>query len=195
VQFNWGASSNAAPLYYQDFYKNVVSHPDRIAIGAIKKGFDDNNASWGANRVTAQQCGRTVLNTAELVSRFFDSSRPLEWLGVPTWNDYEEGSEVETGIDNCYTVSASITGHHLTWELQSASSNPTPATVDHFTVYYADRRSLLYMAQDNIPVNVNSLDLERLVPAGSWNIYVRMVGKPLFMNRISAAVLYSARGR
>ena len=139
--------------------------------------------------MTAQQCGRTLLNTAELVSRFFDSSRPLEWLGVPTWNDYEEGSEVETGIDNCYTVSASITGHHLTWESQSASSNPTPATVDHFTVYYADRRNLLYMAQDNIPVNVNSLDLERLVPAGSWNIYVRMVGKPLFMNRISAAVL------
>jgi hypothetical protein len=36
AQFNWGASSNAAPVYYQDFYKNAVSHPDKIAIGAIK---------------------------------------------------------------------------------------------------------------------------------------------------------------
>lgn len=195
AQFNWGSSSNAAPVYYQDFYQNAVAHPEKIAMGAIKKGFDDNNASWGTNRVTAQQCGRTLLNTADLISRYYNSARQLEWLGVPTWNDYEEGSEVETGIDNCFTVSASITGHRLAWELQSSSSYATPATIAHFTVYYADKNNLLYLARDNIPVNTNSLDLNGLVPAGTWNIYVRMVGKPLFMNRISAAVPYSNRGR
>jgi hypothetical protein len=195
AQFNWGASSNSAPVYYHDFYKNAVAHPDKIAIGAIKKGFDDNNASWGTNRVTAQQCGRTLLNTADLISRYYNSGRQLEWLGVPTWNDYEEGSEVETGIDNCYTISASISGHRLTWELQPASSYATRTTVDHFTVYYADRNNLLYVGRDNIPANASSLDLDDLVPPGASNIYVRMVGKPLFINRISGAVLYSNRGR
>ncbi len=41
-----------------DFYENAVKHPDKVAIGAIKKGFDDNNASWSENRVTAQQSVR-----------------------------------------------------------------------------------------------------------------------------------------
>jgi hypothetical protein len=195
AQFNWGASTHAAPVYYQDFYKNAIAHPDKIAIGAIKKGFDDNNASWGTNRVTAQQCGRTLLNTADLISHYYNSERQLQWLGVPTWNDYEEGSEVETGIDNCYRIAASISGHRLIWELQPASSYATLATADHFTVYYADRNNLLYLARDDIPVNANSLDLDRMVPAGRWKIYVRMVGKPLFMSQISAAVLFRNRGR
>src|SRR5205807_2524613 len=99
AQFNWGASSNPKPVYYQDFYKNAVANPDKIAIGAIKKGFDDNNASWGTNRVTAQQCGQTLLNTMDLISNYYNSRHQLEYLGVATWNDYEEGSEVETGID------------------------------------------------------------------------------------------------
>src|SRR5947207_13387895 len=73
AQFNWGASSNPKPVYYQDFYKNAVANPDKIAIGAIKKGFDDNNASWGTNRVTAQQCGQTLLNTMDLISNYYNS--------------------------------------------------------------------------------------------------------------------------
>jgi hypothetical protein len=192
AQFNWGASSNPKPMYYQDFYKNAVANPDKIAIGAIKKGFDDNNASWGTNRVTAQQCGQTLLNSMDLISNYYNSRHQLEYLGVPTWNDYEEGSEMETGIDNCYTVSASISGHKLSWALNASSSYATPATVDHFTVYYGDR-STLYVARDSIPPNTTSIDLARLVPAGNWDIYVRMVAKPLFMNRISDPVIYRSR--
>ena len=192
AQFNWGASSNPKPVYYQDFYKNAVANPDKIAIGAIKKGFDDNNASWGTNRVTAQQCGQTLLNTMDLISNYYNSRHQLEYLGVPTWNDYEEGSEVETGIDNCYTVSASISGHKLSWTLDASSSYATPATIDHFAVYYGDR-STLYVARESIPSDVTSIDLARLVPAGNWDIYVRMVAKPLFMNRISDPVAYRSR--
>jgi len=192
AQFFWGASSNAKPVYYQDFYKNAVANPDKIAIAAIKKGFDDNNASWGTNRVTAQQCGQTLLKTGGLIGNYYDSRRPLEFLGVPTWNDYEEGSEVETGIDNCYTVSTSISGNVVSWSLNAADSYATPATIDHFTVYYGDRHDNLYVVRDNIPVNTTSLELGGF-PPGTWNIYVRMVAKPLFMNRISEAVPYSTR--
>jgi hypothetical protein len=99
---------------------------------------------------------------------------------------------VETGIDNCCMVSASISGHTLNWTLDANSSYATPATIDHFTVYYGDQNTL-YVAKDKIPASATSIDLARLVPAGNWNIYVRMVAKPLFTNRISDPVAYRSR--
>ena len=133
-----------------------------------------------------------LLNTMDLISNYYNSRHQLEYLGVPTWNDYEEGSEVETGIDNCYTISPSISGHKLNWTLNASSSYATPATIDHFTVYYSERDTL-YVAKDNIPASAASVDLSRLVPSGKWDIYVRMVAKPLFMNRISDPVAYRSR--
>jgi hypothetical protein len=35
----------------------------------------------------------------------FGVSNQIPFFAVSTWDDYEEGTEVETGIDNCYTIS------------------------------------------------------------------------------------------
>ena len=96
----------------------VRSHPSQLTIGALWKGFDDNNASWGKNRVIAQQCGQVLLNTAKEISKYFGGSNPqIPYVQVVTWNDYEEGTAVEDGIDNCYTVNASLSGRssHGPW--------------------------------------------------------------------------------
>jgi len=108
---------------------------------------------------------------------------------VVTWNDYEEGTAVEDGIDNCYTLHSSITGSLLTWSLvPSDSTYASTATVHHFTVYYADASGNLYLAASNVSVTANSLDLSSVVPSGTWNIYVEMVGQPLIINRMSNGV-------
>jgi hypothetical protein len=86
-------------------------------------------------------------------------------------------------------VNASLTGSVLSWSL--ISSDPTYAsisTVHHFTVYYADASGNLYLAASNVPVTTNSHDLSSIVPPGTWNIYVEMIGQPLMINRMSNAV-------
>src|SRR5581483_5742064 len=106
-QFWWGSSTSSSPTYLDTFYSAGVAHPSQLTIGALWKGFDDNNASWGRNRVIAQQCGQVLLNTANEISKYFGGSNPqLPYVQVVTWNDYEEGTAVEDGIDNCYTVNA-----------------------------------------------------------------------------------------
>src|SRR5439155_20232300 len=99
---------------------------------------------------------------------------------------------VENRIDHCPTISPSVTGHMLNRTLNTSHSYATPATIHHFTACYSERDTL-YVAKDNIPAIATSIDLARLVPAGNWDIYVRMVAKPLFTNRISDPVAYRSR--
>ena len=42
----------------------------------------------------------------------------------------------------------------------------------------------------NLPTTTNSLDISQVVPLGTWNVYVEMVGQPLIINRMSNAVTY-----
>ena len=189
-QFWWGSVTSASPTYLDTLYSAGLSHPSQLTIGALWKGFDDNSASWGSNRVIAQQCGQVLLKTANEIFKYFGGSNPqIPYVQVVTWNDYEEGTAVEDGIDNCYTVHSSITASLLTWSLvPSDSTYASTATVHHFTVYYADASGNLYLAASNVPVTANSLDLSSVVPPGTWNVYVEMVGQPLIINRMSNAV-------
>jgi len=182
--------TSASPTYLDTLYSAGLSHPSQLTIGTLYKGFDDNNASWSGNRVIAEQCGQVLRKTANEISKYFGGSNPqIPYVQVITWNDYEEGTAVEDGIDNCYTVNASLTGSVLTWSLiPSDSIYASTSTVHHFTVYYADASGNLYLAASNLPVTANTLDLSSLVPPGTWSIYVEMAGQALIINRMSNAV-------
>jgi hypothetical protein len=191
-QFWWGSNTSSSPTYLDNLYNSGLSHPTQLTIGALYKGFDDYNASWSANRVMAQQCGQVLLKTANEIGKYFGGTHPqIPYVQVITWNDYEEGTSVESGIDNCYTVNASLSGSTLTWAL--IASDPTyasTATIHHFSIYYADANQNVYLASDNLSVSSNSFDLSSIVPAGTWTIYVEMVGQPLIINRLSNGATY-----
>lgn len=189
-QFWWGSITSTTPTYLDNFYAAGIAHPSQITVGGLWKGFDDNNASWSGNRVIAQQCGQVLLDTAKEIAKYFNTTNQLPYVQIATWNDYEEGTEVETGIDNCYTVKASISGTQLSWSLAASDTYATSATVHHFNIYYADAAGNFYSAASNVPVTTNTLDLSSL-PSGTWSLYVEMVGQPLFINRVSNAVTFN----
>jgi hypothetical protein len=86
---NWGES------YLEDFYKTMQKHPDKIAVGGAWPGFDDSAAKWGLNRHIESACGKTLDETLNFYQRYYDSSKPLPFLLIETWNDYEEGTAIE----------------------------------------------------------------------------------------------------
>jgi Glycosyl hydrolase family 99 len=90
---NWGEQ------YLDYFYKTMrTKHPDKIAIGGVWPGFDDSGAKWGLNRHMQRACGKTFDQTLHMYDRYYDSTTPLPFLLIETWNDYEEGTAVERGI-------------------------------------------------------------------------------------------------
>ena len=151
-----------------------------------------------------QQCGKTWLDTFSLAGKYYSASKPLEAMQLVTWDDYEEGSELETGIDNHVAISGQLQGSTLHWTValdaaapdecvQAVAGGFDPAsTLDHFTVYVSpsgDGEHLTLVA-DGVPASATSIDLAGKLSAGSWDVFVYATAKPSIRNHLSGAVPY-----
>src|SRR6201993_3050283 len=96
--------------YLTSFYDTGMSTTGAQTVGAVYKGFNDTLASWGSNRVMGQQCGQTWLQTFSEINGLYHSGKQLAALQLVTWNDYEEATEIESGINNCLSVTAAASG-------------------------------------------------------------------------------------
>jgi hypothetical protein len=172
--------------YLTNFYDAGSLHPQLETIGASYKGFNDTLASWGLNRIMTQRCGHTWLQTFAKINSLYNSSNQLDALQLPTWNDYEEGTEVESGIDNCMSVTAGISGNLLQWGVSGYED-----TLDHYVVYIStDGQNL--MALNTMGVGSHSLDLCGYSPQQRhYLLYLQAVGKPSIRNRMSGAISYT----
>ena len=159
-------------------------------MGATYKGFNDTLASWGSGRIMGQQCGQTWIQTFSEINRLYDSEKQLPSLQLVTWNDYEEGTEIESGIENCLALSASVKGNALQWTT-GESAGRTEDTIDHYTAYISsDGKNLMPLA--DLVSGVHSLNLCSFpIPAGSYSLFVQAVGKPDIVNQITGAVTYA----
>jgi hypothetical protein len=102
---NWGGD------YLKDFYKIMDKHPDKIAVGGAWPGFDDSAASWGLNRHIASACGKTFDDTMSMYQKYYDTSQPLPFMLIETWNDYEEGTAIERRTTaECGSKTAPVAG-------------------------------------------------------------------------------------
>ncbi len=178
---NWGQS------YLTNFYQTGMQNPLLHTVGSAKKGFNDTGASWGSYRVVNQNCGQTWLNTFSLIGTLYSGSNQLESVQLVTWNDYEEGSELESGIDSCVLVGASLSGPTLNWSLVGGSES----ILDHYVVFISlDGQNLMPLTQPALGTSSLNLSSYNLA-AGTYTLYVKAVGKPTLSNRMSNPVKYT----
>jgi len=172
--------------YISSFYGTGMTFPSEQTVGATYKGFNDSLASWGMNRIMGQQCGQTWLQTFSDINGLYSSGKQLPDLQLVTWNDYEEGTEIESGIDNCVAVSGAASGNNLQWTVSGNES-----TLDHYTVYIStDGQNL--MSLTDMAAGLHSLNLCGFpIPSGNYTLFVQAVGKASIANQISGAITYS----
>jgi hypothetical protein len=186
--FSWvmPTTPNYGLEYLSSFYQTGLSFPRIETMGATYKGFNDALAGWGSGRAIDQQCGQTWLQTFSQINSTYNSGRQLPYLQLVTWNDYEEGTELESGIDSCFSLEASVSGNTLEW---TTSGNEN--TVDHYAVYSSqDGQKLTPLTQTQ--AGTHSVDLCSLsLPAGNNSLYVQAVAKPMLANRMPAPVSYT----
>lgn len=197
-QLWWGDSAGTTPAYYNTFYAACLAHPSNVCVAMAKKGFDDGigfgGGFTGKNRVQAQRCGQTWLDTANLIGTDgFSSSTQLGYLGVP-YNDYEEGTEVETGIDPCFTASVSVGTSTLSYILSKTDATySTLSTLDRLQVLTCSSTTSCQIASglgSIIPALSGSVSLATL-PPGPQLVCLQAVGKPLIRNVLSNCVSFT----
>lgn len=184
--YGWGPANG---LSYTDYFnKTAGQHPDKVVMADAWKGFNDVLATWSQNRVTDYSCGQTWLNSMAELGKYYSTSNPLPYLQLPTWNDYEEGTSIESGIDNCVTVSAATSGNSLQWTLGGAGLENT---IDHYTAFVStDGENLMPLG--DVPAGTHSLDLSQFnLAGGNYTFYVKAVGKPSLKNQMSNAATYT----
>ena len=157
--------------YLQNFYDSGVGYKGlnanfyaqgKAIMGAGWKGFDKSLGYGGVDpdytSTFSEQCGLTWVNAFSQITaphNDFTSTNPLRLFQVATWNDYDEGTEIETGIDDCLTdyggtgirLSAP-SGTNLSWTLgygtepaitygnyQTGATSGSTATLDHFALW------------------------------------------------------------
>jgi len=179
-------TSDYGMAYLNSFYNTGLALPAQETVGATYKGFNDSLASWGSNRVMGQQCGQTWLQTFSGINRLYNSGRQLQSLQLVTWNDYEEGTEIETGIDNCFSVSASVSSNSLRWSVKGLES-----TIHHYVPYVStDGKNL--MSLDEIAPGNRSVNLcSYSIPNGNYTAFLQAIGKPSISNHISSGVKFT----
>ncbi|HKD92700.1 MAG TPA: hypothetical protein VKB56_12370 [Terriglobales bacterium] len=183
-------ANNWEQSYLDSFFTTAQSYPAEYGWAATYKGFNDSLASWhpaAGPRIMNQNCGQTWLNTFNEANKYWSAGKQLEALQLVTWNDYEEGSELESGIDNCVKIGVTVNGTSLSWSLTSG----VESTIDHYTVFIStDGQNL--MSLGNVPAGIHTFDLSGAnLTAGNYSLFVKGVGRPLLTNKMSAAVLYN----
>ena len=187
--FSWVApetvtATDLMGLKYLDSYDSTaLLHPTMFSLSSGYKGFNDTLALWGSGRIIGQQCGQTWLQTMADAGKHYSSTNQLLGIQLVTWNDYEEGSEIETGIDNCVSVAVSVAGTVVSWTTTGQLN-----TVDHYSVYVSqDGENLMWLA--DAPVTATSMDLAQFsLNSGNYIVLVKATGKPSLTNKISAGV-------
>jgi hypothetical protein len=189
--YSWIAPETAGPgdpmgMQYLDRFYSKAQNSNKIAIGSAYKGFDDSEAGWGKGRVIDQQCGQTWLATLAEAGHFYSSRHQLPALIVPTWNDYEEGTEIETGIDNCVSIQASLTAEKLNWTVAGPKN-----TIDRVVVLTQQHAQWTEAAE--FPAESRSIPLSQLpIQPETTALCVEAVGRASILNHFSGPIQYSA---
>jgi PKD repeat protein len=186
--FSWvapetvSATNLMALTYLDNYYKTALAFPAEYSSGSGYKGFNDTLAAWGTGRIIGQQCGQTWLQSLADAGKHYSATQQMLGIQLVTWNDYEEGSEIETGIDNCVSVTAAVAGTAVSWSITGQVN-----TVDHFSVFISqDGENLMWLAD---AATVASLNLAQFnLNSGNYIAYVKALGKPSLTNKMSAGV-------
>jgi PKD repeat protein len=183
VVINGSNPNDWGQAYLDNFYSTSKSYPSLTVYPGTWKGFNDTAASWSQNRIMSQNCGQVWLQTFAELGKYFTGTQ-AQAIQLVTWNDYEEGTEIETGIDNCVSVSASATSAgDVSWSVSGQEN-----TVDHYTVFIStDGQNLMKLA--DVAPGTHTYSLASFgFTAGNYTVFVEAIGKPSMRNKISAAV-------
>jgi PKD repeat protein len=160
-----------------------------LTYGASYIGFNESLAPWVKSnpRIMNQHCGQTWLDTfAGVAGAGYSASNQLQAIQIVTWNDYEEGTEIETGISNCITISPSINGTSLQWAITGNEN-----AVDHYAVFISlDGQQLMNLASAAAGTHTLGLSTYGLVPNTTYQLFVEAIGVPSVQNQMSAPVGY-----
>lgn len=170
-------------------YPTIEASPEKQAFGAMCAHFDGTltkSAAWSLGKYLSSGDGLCeVERAAEINSVIPTNMTRMQWA---TWSDWEEGTEIESGSENYFALTAQVNSSSiLSWTVTSGDER----TVDHYEIY-AQTNGGDAAFLGSVPTGVYQTNISQMgLPPGNYELYVDAIGKPCIRCHMSPAVTYS----
>jgi hypothetical protein len=166
-------------------YHHAVAAGSKHAFGGMLAGFNGmltNSVGWSKGKYIPRGHGACLVARAAAIDAVIPANiTRMQWV---TWSDWEEGSQVETGVDNDITIDAALDGATLTWTVTGGTGDES--TIDHYEVYASsDGAGATLVA--NVPAGTHAAALANGCVAHG-TAFVIAVGKPMIRDTASASI-------
>jgi hypothetical protein len=165
----------------------AIQKSGKLAFGAMCSHFDGTltaSTNWSLGKYLPSSNGLCEVERAALINTAIPTNiTRMQWA---TWSDWEEGTEVEAGLENLFSITDQVSSGILSWNIVSGDER----TIDHYEVYAsADGVNAAYLGSVASGVHQMSLSGSGL-GAGTYQLYVDAIGKPCIRNHMSPPVSY-----
>jgi len=101
--------------YINWFYNTQLAFKEdnkiEFVVGAVWPGFDDRNVIWGQNRWIDREGGDLYNTLWALINNTYVTD--VDWVILETWNDFNEGSELEPTVGSDSYQFMTLTANHI----------------------------------------------------------------------------------
>jgi len=175
------------------FYASVAPpSTSKKVFGAMVAGFNGTltkTVAWSKGKYLPRGSGAAVVQIAQKIDSVITPNvTRMQWA---TWSDWEEGTEIESGVENDVVVTATVKGAELAWTYTSGTGDES--TIDHYEVY-ASADGTHAVDLGGVATGKGSFDLTsaRCLASGTaYEVEVVAVGKPSIRDHASDPVAYS----
>ena len=173
-------------------FLSSVSTSSKKAFGSMVAGFNGTltkTVGWSEGKYLPRGSGACLVQWAKTIDSHIPANvTRMQWA---TWSDWEEGSQIESGVENDVTVTASVTGSTLSWSIAGGAGDES--TIDHYEVYAsADGADAADLGP--VPVGTHQFGLSSaacLASGTTYHLQVVAVGRPCLRDHASTAVTYT----
>jgi hypothetical protein len=158
------------------------------AFGAMCGSFNGTltkSVGWSMGKYLPSSNGVCVVQRAVTINSSIPANMTrMQWT---TWSDWEEGTQVESGIENNFALTGQVnTTNVLSWTITAGDER----TIDHYEIYASTNGgNAALLGSVRTGVYQTNLSQVGLAP-GSYQLYVDAVAKPCIRDHISQPVSY-----
>src|SRR5579862_1632618 len=147
---------------------------------------------WSLGKYLPGSNGVCLVQRAKALNNILPTTPVFSRVQWATWSDWEEGTEVEAGIENNASVVnlSTDSSDNLFWTLAGAD----PTTVHHYEIYASSDGvnaaligALTNNSQTSYEINLNQLGL----PSGQYSLYVDAVGIACVRDHMSSPLPFT----
>ena len=163
----------------------TIKNSGKKAFGAMCSQFNGTltkSIGWSLGKYLPSSNGVCEVQRALVINASIPTNMTrMQWA---TWSDWEEGTEVENGIENNFGVTAQMNTNLLSWTINSGDER----TIDHYEIYAASNGvNAAFLGSVISGSHRTNLTQAGLAP-GTYQFYVDAIGKPCIRDHLSSPI-------